>query len=373
MLAAKVLRNVFCGFGFRARRTIGLPIYPTFLVYKTTLNCNSRCKMCSIWQTKKTNELTLAELEKIFENPLWKNLKYVLLTGGEPFLRQDLTGIVSTLQQRMPKLKIIAVATNGLLEDIVVKGVSTILNKLNKSILLSVVVSIDGPPEVHDKIRGIAGAYNRAMSTFGQLKELESQYENFTVGIETVVSKYNVDKLDAIYEEFSKLTPHINFTPAILAPYFDNASLDFSISASDYPKLVDFYRRIGRENPQLAYYYENIMRFLKDGKRHYPCLGGTRTICLDSGGNILPCTMLDQSFGNAKTESGENIWFGERAKTFRKNMKNLQFCKTCLNSCDMVNNYNEEFLDVLFFLLKRPGISYNLLHKMDPYAKKFMR
>ena len=53
-------------------------------------------------------------------------------------------------------------------------------------------LSLDAVGERHDEIRGVANNWSRAMSTYRQLKDLQRDHSNLTVGIHTVISSYNV-------------------------------------------------------------------------------------------------------------------------------------------------------------------------------------
>ena len=66
---------------------------PTDMCIITTYRCPMQCKMCSIWQnpTEKSKEIQIKELEKL------PKVKFVNLTGGEPFVREDLEEIVAEI------------------------------------------------------------------------------------------------------------------------------------------------------------------------------------------------------------------------------------------------------------------------------------
>ena len=352
--------------------------YPTFLIYKATMRCNSRCKTCNIWKGGEGKiELTIEELDTILTNPFWKEVKYVNITGGEPFLRKDLVDILHIIKRNLPKVRIIAIPTNGLLTNKIVKDVDTILSSIlsDAKILLSVTVSIDGDEKTHNFIRGVPIAYHRAINTLNELKKLEAKYPNFTVGIETVVSSMNLHILEDILAYHSRITDHLNYTPMIYAPYFENESNNPGIRGQNLARVAEFYQKLKDNNPSMAYYYENVVRYLKKGRRSYPCLGGYKTICLESNGDVTPCVMLPSVvFGNALKEDIESVWFGERAWRIRKHLKKSSFCKHCLNNCDIINNYSEEFLHFIAFLLVRPKIIIKLYRslKEGKYSSKYI-
>ena len=73
-----------------------------------------QCKMCSIWQnpTEKSKEIQVKELEKL------PKVKFVNLTGGEPFVREDLEEIVEVMFRKSPR---VVISTSGWFEDRVIK------------------------------------------------------------------------------------------------------------------------------------------------------------------------------------------------------------------------------------------------------------
>ncbi|MCK5252009.1 MAG: radical SAM protein, partial [Thermoplasmata archaeon] len=123
---------------------------PKFLIYQTTVRCNSKCRMCNIWQMEPGDELTLQEFDRLLMDPFMKGIRWVNLTGGEPFLRKDLPEMIDILAKRCPKLEIIAIPTNGFLPDRIEKAVERSIDLLEDTdVLLSVTVSIDGVGEQH--------------------------------------------------------------------------------------------------------------------------------------------------------------------------------------------------------------------------------
>ncbi len=332
--------------------------YPTFLIYEITKNCNSRCIMCNIWNKEKTtDELKHDDIKKIFSQTFFKDVKYLNLSGGEPFIKNDFNEIVKEFITTLKNLNMISVATNGFLTKKITNDITEILEFIKeqkKDIKFSVTVSIDGPSTIHNKIRGIKGAYDAAMSTFNELKKISEQTDNFTVGIETVICKYNIDEIDEIYKAHKKLTNHLNFVPAVFSSFFENQDLDFTIKKDDLPKLITFYKNMIKETPHLAYFYEKVIFFLTNHYRNFPCLGGVLTAKIDSRGNLFPCLMTKYVIAT-KNENYTEKWFGDKMNQFRNNKEDI--CKKCLSNCDMINNYYYEFFDVCNYYATHPIIS----------------
>src|SRR5471030_1202794 len=81
------------------------PCKPVVLQFPVNDICNSRCVMCDIWKRKRDKEITPGELRQILRDPLFKAVRYVGMSGGEPTLRKDLPEIGRVLVESLPRLQ----------------------------------------------------------------------------------------------------------------------------------------------------------------------------------------------------------------------------------------------------------------------------
>ena len=125
--------------------------YPTFLLLEITERCNCRCRMCRIWENKERKELDINDFERLFRDPLWRNLRILSLTGGEPFLRHDLIDIILLAARHLPRLERISFPSNGILTKHIMDTVKAILSSLPAHIDFKIGISIDGVEDVHDQ------------------------------------------------------------------------------------------------------------------------------------------------------------------------------------------------------------------------------
>ncbi len=100
--------------------------------------------------------------------------------------------------------RIINVPTNGILVQTIIEKTDAIASACPKAQII-VNISIDGIEEQHDKIRNVSGNYKKAIATFNGLKALK--HKNLSVGIHTVISKFNVDSFPSIANELIVLSP----------------------------------------------------------------------------------------------------------------------------------------------------------------------
>jgi MoaA/NifB/PqqE/SkfB family radical SAM enzyme len=217
-------------------RHFGFPkLLPLNLTVSLTYRCNSRCKTCNIYQ-KKVSEFTLAEFEKTFKSigtiPFW-----LTMSGGEPFLRKDIVEICKSAYENC-RPKIINIPTNGILCDVILDKVDQITqNSPYAEIIVN--LSIDEIGEKHDGIRNVKRNFEKVSETFNRLKKLSSP--NLTVGIHSVISKYNVKNFQKVYEELNRLNPD-SYITEIAEERVELGTIGQKISPSleDYCKAVDF-------------------------------------------------------------------------------------------------------------------------------------
>lgn len=111
-------------------------------------HCNCRCVMCDIWQRKDGRELDLADFARHRESLLQLGVRNVVLTGGEPLLHRNFVMLCDFLKDCNI---IVTLLTTGLL---ISKNAAAIAGAVDE-----IIVSLDGPEEVHDQVRRVNGAY----------------------------------------------------------------------------------------------------------------------------------------------------------------------------------------------------------------------
>jgi len=127
----------------RIRRLRCLPVLPRTFCLAVTYKCNGKCTMCNLWKVYRENpklvkeELSLSEIQNFLsDREFFKDLDFVYLSGGEPFLREDLPEIVKSIHECNPTC-IVYVATNGFLTDNIIKTTKEIFDELKKSVTIS--------------------------------------------------------------------------------------------------------------------------------------------------------------------------------------------------------------------------------------------
>ncbi len=189
--------------------------------------CNSRCQMCRIWENKKSDDITPEQLRTGLRDSLFSEVQAVGFNGGEPTLRSDLKDLVQVVVDEIKTLKYVSLITNAYKYDQVIERIEEVAKILSdNNINFDVMVSLDGYGEVHDRVRGRVGNFERAKKVIDFIKG--SDLVDF-VRIGCTVIRENVyelhDLLDFcirndVYIKYRQGVPHQRlYTSTLEAPY----------------------------------------------------------------------------------------------------------------------------------------------------------
>jgi molybdenum cofactor biosynthesis enzyme MoaA len=143
-------------------RILGRSDCPVYLIHHVTRECDLSCKHCFVPTAPfKGDPLTISEIELIARSIPW--LLALNITGGEPLLRPDLAEIVG-VYRKYCNVKFVQVTTAGQRPKETMDFVEDVLLKYGQ-FYLSLQLSIDGPEQVHDRLRGKHGSFRKAMET----------------------------------------------------------------------------------------------------------------------------------------------------------------------------------------------------------------
>ncbi len=321
------------------RFAMGKPPLPANFTLSLLYSCNSRCATCNVYE-KKVNNLTVDEYERIFASigkaPFW-----FTLSGGEPFLRKDIVEIVKVLYQQS-RPAIINIPTNGSLFRVIPQRVEAMLKACPETDII-INLSLDEVGKKHDEIRGFPGNWERALETYRALKELK-RYPNFTLGIHTVISVFNVKRFPEIFSELIKLEPD-SYITEIAEQRVELGTMEEDIT----PELPAYARAIsflieeikknelkGLANVTRSFrleYYQMVKRFLNVNNKALPCYAGIISCQISPDGDVWPCCIRADSMGNLREVDYDftKVWNSEEAKKIRKSIKNRE----C--SCPLAN------------------------------------
>lgn len=289
--------------------------FPIDCVLAVTYRCNSRCTMCDIWKLKDTPELELESYKK-----LPASLCDINVSGGEPFLRQDIVELVKTLHETCPKARIV-ISSNGYLTDPIKDKMRQILKFVPNA---GVGISIDGIGEMHDKIRGIPGGFNLAVAAVKALRE-DLGMENLRLAF--TISKENVAHLSKVYDLSRELSVEFTLALAQSSEFFFGGKQvgegpDAKILGEQFNYIIRKELKSWRPKRWIrAYFAKSLFEFAKTGKQALPSKAGTDFFFLDPFGNVYPSVVHNAVMGNFHEKSFEEIWNSAEAEEARKKVK----------------------------------------------------
>ena len=285
---------------YKLNRWFGYKNFSTMtLTYSVTAACQSRCKTCQIGamfcqdHARPEKDLKLEEIERIFQsmNPVY----FFNMSGGEPFMRNDLPEIVD-LACRYLKPRVVHTPTNAILTDRIIENTEKIVHivrKYDASVPFTVKPSIDGVGGLHDEIRGVKGNFECLLRTIDGLKKLEEKYDNFHLELGTVISNFNIDHLEEIEDFVHSLgvESYRNEVAECRTEFF-NLQDEITPSAEIYQRLIKDFAAKVEENigkkKKLArtteamrvVYYDIAGKILEEKRQVIPCYAGVSNCLL---------------------------------------------------------------------------------------------
>lgn len=149
--------------------------------------CNCRCAMCDIWKgNAETQTVSREDVEGWLDGFRRLRARQVVISGGEPLLHPDLWGLCEPLRELPAKITLLS---NGLLLERRAREVVRWCDE--------VIVSLDGPREVHDDIRGVPGAFDRLAEGIAAVKGLVAE---FRVTARSTLQRRNYQDLSGVVE-----------------------------------------------------------------------------------------------------------------------------------------------------------------------------
>lgn len=264
--------------------------------------CNLNCKHCRVSEKNDNEKLSLKEAKNLLSQCWYNGITMLNLSGGEPFLRNDIFEILDYAQ----KFEDIVITTNGtLLNDEKCKKLSTY-----KNIKLS--ISLDGLEETHDKFRRKKGSFKKVIDILPLLNKYNIKYAiKYTISKET--AKDAVELLKFIAEMGAK---EFNVRRVIVA---GNANKDMVLSNEEYKniirELIQNCRKLNVKfrtgDPLLIPIFSEVWGIdIKNddlNKIYAGCQAGDEIIYIDYKGNVGACSYIPKFADNIKDKSLDEI------------------------------------------------------------------
>ncbi len=285
-----------------------------------TYRCNAKCTMCNRYKapSKPEEEISIETIKKL------PKMYFTNITGGEPFIRDDINDIVRELYKKSDR---IVVSTNGFFTEKIVALAKEFPQ-------VGIRISIEGLEQTNNEIRGLENGYQRGYQTLKTLREMGMK----DVGFGMTVQDRNAPDLVPLYEisnemgmEFATATLHNSF-------YFveaKNIIKDRPMVAQNFEDLIN--RLLRSNSPKKwfrAYFNHGLINYLYGQKRFLPCDMSFDTFFIDPYGDVMPCngTKDKEVMGNLNEQSWEELWSSEAAEKVRAKVRK------CDRQCWMIGS-----------------------------------
>lgn len=319
----------------------------SYLIFYVTGKCNFRCNFCfyrsHIENQDRATELSLDEISKI-SGKLGAIIQ-LSLTGGEPFLRDDLEAVTGVFIKNSC-VPYITIPTNASLTKRMVDYLNIILPKFPRN-YFRIVFSIDGIKEQHDTVRSAAGSYGKILESYAAISPLRKKYPNLVLDANICYTArtedYILDTLKTLFRDFS----YDNLSITYLRGSVSDAKL-MPASFEKYAAANNFLEKLRRGKEKRPLYF--LWRGVRDLSREYlvetvchdrfftPCTAGRKLMVIDEKGEVFPCEVLGKSFGNLKDCDYDlrKITLTEKYQNIMRQIKDSK-CK-CSFECALAAN-----------------------------------
>ncbi len=324
---------------------------PYKLTFAVTYRCQLRCGMCGIWKRGPLPEMTAEEIGRFFSTA--RAFSWINLSGGELFLRPDIEEIFRSIGRSCRDVYLLNFPTNGQETDRIARSVEGLVRS-GRFPKLMVTVSLDGPPDLHDRIRNMPGAWERAVETFRRLREMRGR--RFEVYLGMTLQDSNLEAFrdtvaaaDARIGSVSADDLHVNVMHT--SHYYGNSAC---VGIRDKARLLEALagvrqaRKTSWRSP-VAYlerrYQAAAERFLRTGHGGVACQALGASLFLDPAGTVYPCTMYDSPLGNLRDVDYDldRLWTGEHRRSLRQDIRAGK-CPGCWTPCEAYQSILAGFL-----------------------------
>ncbi len=315
-----------------SRRTLRTFAPPDWLSVNVTLRCNLACAMCTTCYD--APELSAVEIRDLIDQAADWGVRVFNPLGGEPFIRQDLEEILAHASTRDMYTTL---TSNGTL---IHAGRAAKIAAIPPE-RLHINLSLDGPPEIHDGIRG-AGMYARTLAGYRRLREADALAGNplRRISVNSILHRQNL----SVYEPFLDALEAEGFYGVQVLNLFRNGTektaSDLWFTPEDLPELERVCARLAARGRFVLNRPEDlrlIPRYYREGLKplEAPCWAGWKELYVNADGAVLVCDgkldFLNGRFGDVRKATLRELW---DSAELRERRKVVRACATpCVQNC----------------------------------------
>ncbi len=320
---------------------------PLFLIHFITQRCNAKCPHCFVDFKTQENELTLEQIEKIASSS-GKCLRNVALTGGEPFIRDDVSEIAN-IWYKNSTAQTISVTTNGSMPERVEEFAK---NAAKNNIPVFFFFSYDFIGEKFSEYRKLKDLHINVLESY---KIIKSYGNKFCGNFQTIVApntyKTAIETYKYIRDELK--IENINI-PLIRGEKADCLTAETRKEIADVYEKLQLMRNEDFDLKKLGYKRKSLTSVLLDAKNKMlwkyvlktfreqkyisPCTSGSLLGIIYYNGDLAPCEILKDSMGNLKDYDFNfmKAWESNQAKEVRKKISSSKCF--CTSECSLLVN-----------------------------------
>jgi MoaA/NifB/PqqE/SkfB family radical SAM enzyme len=206
-------------------------------------------------------------------------------------------------------------------------------------------ISIDGPPDVHDQMRGLNGSWNRAIETYKRLRGIRRS--NYQVMLGMTLFRKNAGLVDRTIEavraagvpELERRDLHLNAGHES-THYFDNVGTLAQLGHDSVAEAIEAHRAAsgGRLHPVRFLedrYQALVASYYRQHKSPLPCTAMTSSCFIDAQWNLYPCSIWSNAIGNLRANEFDfgQLWSSHLAASVRRAVADEQ-CPHCWTPCE---------------------------------------
>ena len=313
-------------------------LQPRQVMFAVTDRCNSKCDSCQIWSSHpKLNLLTPEEIYRIFSQPFFSKVQFIINSGGEPSTRKDLKELILAEHESLPKANL-QVSTNGLMPDVIIELVKFCKDK---GFCIEVGTSLNGVGEAHDKSRGRPGNFHNVDYLIKSLRQLGVPVAvGFTLTEDTID---NLPELRRYLGEAFQIEPLVQWYNE--APFYNNVGN----KQGNSQRILEVLNSL-TPNPT----YELWKQYERIGEKRFPCYTLNTFFALKCNGAVVPCLRYwDLEVGNLRDTPAISVWRSQEANRVRQN---IWRCDGCLNSWANEWSFCATMYPFLQYFLEHPRL-----------------
>ena len=314
-----------------------------WVAWEITRRCNLHCVHCrssSEIEVKGHPDFSTSEGIRIIDDIASFAKPVVVLSGGEPLLREDVFDLASYGTKKGLRM---CLATNGTLVT------PEVCASIRDAGIRMVSLSLDGSTaEIHDNFRQQPGAFDGTVNAARLFRE-----HGIDFLINSSFTKRNQDDIANVYRLAKDLGATAWYMFMIVPTGRGEDILEELISPEDYEALLEWHYEMEKKEDDLLvrptcaphYYRVRLQKAREQGERveHRSlkfstggakgCLAGQLIVLIDVDGNVLPCSYFPLPAGNIREQSMKDIW--ENSPLFRQ-LRDYSSYKGSCGSCEYV-------------------------------------